>query len=90
MSLNARNNKKNRYKKNEKENVIRYVTNSPLRVEYDPGVIKNILFPYRYYLCYILIKHGNISSRSLLFTKKFITLYNFICKLFDISSYLIM
>ena len=91
-SLNERNNKKNRYKKNEKENIMkeRYANNSSLEIECDSGVIQNILFPYRYYLCSIFIKHGDISKRSFFLTKKFITVYNFICKLFDISSYLIM
>ena len=51
---------------------------------------KKNLFPLRYYLCSIFIKHGNISTHSFFFTQQFITVYNFICKLFDISSYLIM
>ena len=49
--------------------------------------IKKKLFPYRYYLCSIFIKD---SKKSLCFTKQFIVVYNFICQLFDISSYLIL
>ena len=52
--------------------------------------IKKKLFPYKYYLCSIFIKNIDISKKSLFFTKKFIVVYNFICQLFDISSYLIL
>ena len=92
ISLNEHNNNKNKNKKskNEKEKKVRYTTNSPLDGENDSGFIRSIIFPYRYYLCSIFIKHGHISTKSHLFTKKFINVYNFICKLFDISSYLIM
>ena len=92
ISLYEHNNNKNKNKKseNEKEKKVRYATNSPLDGENDSGFISNIIFPYRYYLCSIFIKHGHISAKSHLFTKKFIDVYNFICKLFDISSYLIM
>ena len=92
ISLNEQNNNKNKNKKskNEKEKKVRYTTNSPLDGENDSGFIRSIIFPYRYYLCSIFIKHGHISTKSHLFAKKFINVYNFICKLFDISSYLIM
>ena len=53
--------------------------------------IKKKLFPYKYYLCSIFIKNINMTRRtSMFFTKKFIVVYNFICQLFDISSYLIL
>ena len=52
--------------------------------------IKKKLFPYKYYLCSIFIKNVDISKRSFFFTKKFTVVYNFICQLFDISSYLIL
>ena len=52
--------------------------------------VKKKLFPYKYYLCSIFIKNINISKKSYFFTKKFIVVYNFICQLFDISSYLIL
>ena len=52
--------------------------------------IKKKLFPYKYYLCSIFIKNIDISKKSLFFTKKFLVVYNFICQLFDISSYLIL
>ena len=48
------------------------------------------LFPYKYYLCSIFIKNFNISKGNFFFTKKFAVVYNFICRLFDISSYLIL
>ena len=52
--------------------------------------VKMTLFPYKYYLCSIFIKNIDISKKSIFFTKKFISVYNFICQLFDISSYLIL
>ena len=52
--------------------------------------IKKKLFPYRYYLFSIFIKNIDNSKKSFFFTKKFIVVYNFICQLFDISSYLIL
>ena len=48
------------------------------------------LFPYRYYLFYIFIKKIDISNNSIFYTKKFVNVYNFICRLLDISSYLII
>ena len=52
--------------------------------------IKKKLFPYKYYLCSIFIKNVDVSKDSIFFTKKFLVIYNFICQLFDISSYLIL
>ena len=52
--------------------------------------IKMKLFPYKYYLCSIFIKNVGNYKKSIFFTKKFINVYNFICQLFDISSYLIL
>ena len=51
---------------------------------------KKRLFPYKYYLCSIFIKNIDLSKNTIFFTKKFIVVYNFICQLFDISSYLIL
>ena len=52
--------------------------------------IKKKLFPYKYYLCSIFLKNIDVSKNSIFFTKKFLVVYNFICQLFDISSYLIL
>ena len=52
--------------------------------------IQKKLFPYKYYLCSIFIKNINLNKKSNFFTEKFIFVYNFICQLFDISSYLIL
>ena len=52
--------------------------------------IKKKLFPYKYYLCSIFIKNIDISKKSIFFTRKFIVVYNFICQLFDVSSYVIL
>ena len=52
--------------------------------------VKKTLFPYKYYLCTIFIKNIDTTKKSIFFTKKFLSVYNFICQLFDISSYLIL
>ena len=52
--------------------------------------VNKSLFPYKYYLCSIFIKNFSNSRSHLFFTKKFIVVYNFICQLFDVSSYLIL
>ena len=51
---------------------------------------KKRLFPFKYYLFSIFIKNTGLKKRSCFFTRKFIVVYNFICQLFDISSYLIL
>ena len=49
------------------------------------------LFPYRYYLFSVFIKNIDISLYyRCCFSKKFTKVYNFIGKLFDISSYLVL
>ena len=52
--------------------------------------VQKKLFPYKYYLCSIFIRTGNSKKKSCFYTRKFIVVYNFICQLFDISSYLIL
>ena len=52
--------------------------------------VKVKLFPYKYYLCSIFIKNVDPQKKSFFFTKKFINVYNFICQLFDVSSYLML
>ena len=61
-----------------------------LNIKTKTQYLKKKLFPYKYYLCSIFIKNTDISNKNLCFTKKFIVVYNFICQLFDISSYLIL
>ena len=78
-----KNNQDHEGNKNDTENNI---FNSKTKATY----IKAKLFPYRYYLFSIFIKHIDISKNSIFFTKKFIYVYNFICRLLDISSYLII
>ena len=52
--------------------------------------IRKQLFPFKYYLFSIFIKNIDISKESIFLIKKFVAVYNFICHLFDISSYLIL
>ena len=73
-------------KKNNSEEYEKRILNSPSKACY----IKKTLFPYKYYLCSIFIKDFNNTKKSMFFTKKFLSVYNFICQLFDISSYLML
>ena len=66
------------------------IKNSILKPKLKTHFIQKKLFPYKYYLCSIFIKNIDISKKSIFFTRKFIVVYNFICQLFDISSYLIL
>ena len=65
-------------------------TNNLINIKGKTQYVKKKLFPYKYYLCSIFIKNINISKKPIFFTRKFIAVYNFICQLFDISSYLIL
>ena len=50
--------------------------------------IRKQLFPYKYYLYSKFWKNIDISRKSIFFTENFVVVYNFVCKLIDISSYL--
>ena len=52
--------------------------------------IKKKLFPFRYYLCSFFMKNINVTKKSIFFSENFIIVYNFVCKLMDISSYLML
>ena len=70
----------------ERSNISHGIFKAPSRANY----VQKKLFPYKYYLCSIFIKNIALPKNSFIFTKKFIVVYNFICQLFDISSYLIL
>ena len=52
--------------------------------------IRKQLFPYKYYLYSKFWKNIGISRKSIFFTENFVVVYNFVCKLIDISSYLML
>ena len=52
--------------------------------------IRKSLFPFKYYLCSIFIKNFDPNKNYSFLSKKFIVVYDFICQLYDISSYLIL
>ena len=52
--------------------------------------IRKKLFPYKYYLCTFFMKNIRITKKSIFFSENFVAVYNFICKLIDISSYLML
>jgi hypothetical protein len=66
------------------------MSHSNFKTSSKPNYVQKKLFPYKYYLCSIFIKNIDLSKNTIFFTKKFIVVYNFICQLFDISSYLIL
>ncbi len=49
---------------------------------------KTKLFPYRYYLFSVFIKNLDISKSNSLFSPRFSNIYNFLCQIFDITTYL--
>ena len=71
------------YKKDDNSSIKKYQREKKYYVQ-------KKLFPYKYYLCSIFIKNLGVKKKSCFFTRKFIAVYNFICQLFDISSYLIL
>ena len=75
-------------KENEKYNIRNSTYNRLITEEHK--TTKKYLFPYKYYLFSIFIKSAYTSSKPYFFTSKFIKVYNYICQLFDISSYLIL
>ena len=66
------------------------LSNKLINIKGKTQYVQKKLFPYKYYLCSIFIKNIPISKKPIFFTRKFIAVYNFICQLFDISSYLIL
>ena len=64
--------------------------NRQLAIKPKKNYVKVKLFPYKYYFCSIFIKNLDPHKKPFFFTQKFINVYNFICQLFDISSYLIL
>jgi hypothetical protein len=67
-----------------------FTSNNIFRKNKSKKFVKVKLFPYKFYLFSIFIKNVDSQKKSKIFTKKFINVYNFICQLFDISSYLIL
>ena len=87
MPFSYSNNTKNKLGLKDKRNTIK--ANNVVKIK-KTSYIKKSLFPYKYYLCTIFIKNFDLSKKSIFFPQKFIIVYNFICQLFDISSYLIL
>ena len=81
-------NKINEMKNNDYSKFSRKISSGELKDK--SKYIRKSLFPYKYYLCSIFIHNFDESKQSFFFTQKFIAVYNFICQLFDISSYLIL
>ena len=83
-NINLKNDCNSQNIRNTKKNILSF------QIKAKTQYLKKQLFPYKYYLCSIFIKNRDISENTFFFTKKFIVVYNFICQLFDISSYLIL
>jgi len=89
INININNNIENLPKKRYSVQERRNVENS-LNMLNSKIYVQKKLFPYKYYLCSIFIKNIYLNKDNFFFTKKFIAVYNFVCQLFDISSYLIL
>ena len=51
-------------------------------------LIKQKLFPYKYYLCSVFVRNLNITKKNCVFSSRFTKVYAFLCQLFDITTYL--
>ena len=51
-------------------------------------IIRQKLFPYKYYFYSVFIKNLNIAGKSFFFSNKFSKIYIFLSQLFDITTYL--
>ena len=90
LMLNKNNIKKKFSAEDKNKSINNFNNNLLMNNKIKKSYIQKTLFPYKYYLCSIFIKNIDISKKTIFFTKKFIVVYNFICQLFDISSYLIL
>ena len=95
ISINIRNDYENS-KKVSPRNILnsKYINKKSKRDEKkkkkEKYFVKQELFSYKYYLLSIFIKNINYKNnqKSICFPKKFLNVYNFICQILDISSYL--
>ena len=53
-------------------------------------LVKEKLFPYKYYLFSVFIKNLDISKKNTLFSPRFSKIYIFLCQLIDITTYLLL
>ena len=53
-------------------------------------MIKNKLFPYKYYLLSVFLKNLNITKKNYFFPARFAKIYSFLCQLFDVTTYIIL
>ena len=90
LSSNIDINNNNNNNKNSTENEKKNIDNKKRQIKSKNRYIKTKLFPYRYYLFSIFINNIDVNRNYKFITKKFIVVYNFICQILDISSYLIL
>jgi hypothetical protein len=57
-------------------------------VKSNKNIIKLKLFPYKYYLCSVLIRTLDAPKDSWFYTSRFSKVYSFLCQLIDITTYL--
>ena len=49
--------------------------------------IRQLLFPYKYYLCSIFIRNLDTTNKVYFISSRFARVYTFLCQLFDITTY---
>ena len=57
-------------------------------VKSNKNIVKLKLFPYKFYLCSVLIRTLDTPKNSCFYTSRFAKVYSFLCQLFDITTYL--
>jgi hypothetical protein len=95
ININIRNSPDNEYSKKNRSNNRQQ--NNKFSIKKDKKnskekiYVMQKLFPFKYYFYSIFIKNISFkNNKSYFFPKKFLSVYNFICQILDISSYLIL
>ena len=82
----------NKYKQSPKVNltkIIKNISNKDIP-KYKPFYIHKKLFPFKYYLCSVFFENIGITKKSIIFDWKFVAVCDFMCQIFDVTSYLIL
>ena len=76
----------NIYKNNKYKNGVSHKNDNMEKAHY----IHKKLFPFKYYLYSQLVKNNCFRKSSIIFPQKFMHVYNFMCQMLDITSYMIL
>ena len=70
-------------------NILKYSNDNPhFRNIPHKKLIKEKLFPYKYYFFSVFARKIDISKNSIFFSRKYAKVYTFLCQLIDITAYI--